>query len=112
MTLGGALTQRLGPSVRLSVRCRDEACRTTVRGSVRVPRSGPGPIRTLRLPALVRTLRPGRTVALRPRLSITTRRAIRRALSARRRITVVLTITATDAVGNTRRLTRQIRVRL
>lgn len=104
--------QKLGANVRVIVRCVSEPCRATVAGTVRVPRIGRTPARTLRLAQSVKAIARGRQATLTPRLSATTRAAIRRALLRRARITVSLTASVADAARNTRKLRRNVRLTL
>jgi hypothetical protein len=108
--LFGPRVQKAGPFVRVGVGCRDEPCNALAQGTVIVPnrflsrRFRLRPARARGIPAGVR-----RTLRLRvPRRAL---RGIRRALRARRRIAVRVTVTFTDAAGNRTIRRRTIRLR-
>jgi len=110
--LSGSTSQRLGKTVRVGVRCSDEACRATATGSVQVPRIGAAKSRRFTLTKAVRGIGKGPTATLAPKLSYPARVAIRRALRRHRRITVRLRVKVADAANNARTLTRQVKLRL
>ena len=112
VSLSARAVQRLGAGVSLRVSCTSEPCRATAAGSVRVPRIGTAPAKLHRLGRASASIAQGRTVTLRPTLSRAARTAIRRALRRGRRIVVTLNVTAVDAAGNRRTLTRRVRLRL
>jgi Glucose / Sorbosone dehydrogenase len=88
---------------RFSVALRsDEACRATVRARIK----GVASFRRAQ-----RSLGAGRRSVVRVRLTARGARAVRRALIRHRSLRVALTIRAVDAAGNTRTLTRTLRVR-
>lgn len=78
---------------------------------MRVPRVGAAKARTYRLRAVTRTIRQGSSATVRLKLSKAARRAISRALKARKRVTATVRITVADTRANQRTLTRQIRLR-
>ena len=110
-TLSGATRQKLGPTVAVKIACPDEACRATSSATVRVPRLGRTKAKTY--------LRGGAHDAARPRrpgdvtltLSRTARRAIARALRARQRIVVTISVGWPTAPATRRTLTRRITLR-
>lgn len=110
-TLSGATRQRLATTVAVGIACPDEACRATASGTVRVPRLGRTKAKTHRLAARTTLLARGGRATLRLTLSRTARRAIGRALRARKPVAVTLTVLVADATGNTRRLTRRVTLR-
>lgn len=109
--LTGATLQRLGASVRIGVTCDDEACDARSAATVRVPAIGRTKARTHRLPAVSAALAQGRQRVLVLKLGTGTRAAIRRALKARRRVTVSVALTARDAAGNATTASRSVRLR-
>lgn len=110
--LGGRKLQKLGRSVRVRVLCRNESCRATAAGTVRVPQVGSARTKRYRLKKATAYIAKGRKPTLRPRLSKAARRAIKRALRARRRIIVKLRVTVVDKAGNKRTLGRRVRLKL
>ena len=106
-----ARRQRLGRYITLRISC-NERCRTTTRGSIRVPGIGRVKATTYALAAATRTVSAGRRITIRLPLSIGKRRAIRRALRSRRRTTVTLRLTVADTAGNRRRMTRRLSLKL
>ncbi|MBW3653926.1 MAG: hypothetical protein KY433_10120 [Actinobacteria bacterium] len=103
--------QKLGRNVRVSVSCPEEACVVSASGAVSVPKIGGAQARRFKLKKLSTAITKGATARLGPKLSYAARRSIRRALARGRRITVKLTVTATDAAGNSRTLTRYVRLK-
>jgi hypothetical protein len=110
-TVLGATSQRLGRTVSVKVLCRDEPCRASVTGTVRVPRIGRAQARTYK-PRAVAAIARGATLAVRLNLSTAARAAIRRALRSHRRITVQLAVRVTDGAGNAVNLSRRVALRL
>lgn len=110
--LSGSTSQKLGQSVFVAVRCSSEACTATGSATVRLPNVGATRAKTYKLATATRSIGPGAQQRLTLRMSAATVRAIRRALSARKRVVVKLRITVADAAGNKRTLTRQVRLRL
>ena len=105
-------TQKLGKKVALGIACSDEDCEAATTASVRIPKLGAAKARTYRLPRSTRTIGEGRTVTIHLSLSSAARRAIRRALRAGKTIVVRFRVSVADEAGNTRTLTRQIRLRI
>jgi beta-glucanase (GH16 family) len=110
-TLSGAVRQKLAPTVAVTIACADEACQATSSGTVRVPRIGRTKAKTHRLAARTTLLARGGRATVRLTLSRTTRRAIARALRARRQIVVTLTVLVADRAGNRRTLKRRVTLR-
>lgn len=113
--LSGPASQRPVDSGRILVRVRcDEQCRVRVGGEVLVRRdtaaSSAVPER-LRLTPQRRTLGAGATVTFSVRATLRQRRAIAAALRRGRRVTVRVTVTATDLAGNARTATRRVTAR-
>jgi hypothetical protein len=106
--LTGHGTQKLGPSVAISVTCgKAEACLVSARGTLSVP--GAARVYTLR-PAKRRTVARGTRVALKLRVPAKAAGAARRALRRHRKIRASLTVTVADAAGNTTTLKRTVRL--
>ena len=110
-TLSGATRQKLGPTVALTIACPDEACRATSSATVRVPRLGRAKAKTYHTAARTTLLDRGGRATIRLTLSRTARRAIARALRARKRIVMTLTVGVADGAGNRRTLTRRVTLR-
>jgi hypothetical protein len=87
--------------LRVQVRC-DEACRVTVNSRLR---------RVRRLKARHRSLAADQRALVRVRMSRRVARRMRRALSRRGYVRVVVRVRAVDAVGNARVVTRRGRIR-
>ena len=109
--LSGA-TQKLATKIALGISCSDEDCEATTTGSVRVPELRGSKARTYRLPASTRTITEGRKVTLHVRVSSAARKAIARALRARKKVVASFRVKIMDEAGNARTLTRQLRLRL
>jgi hypothetical protein len=106
---GSSQPLRRGGAIRVRVRCPDEPCRVTARGSMRARGQ-----RVFRLRRAVAQLRRGGAGArVQPRLGRRARAAARRALRSGRRVRVRVTVIAADAAGNrtVRRLTIRLRLR-
>jgi hypothetical protein len=103
LTLAGRRTQRLGRTVGVAVRC-SERCHARLAGSL-VVRG-----KRYRLAARTANLAGGRTRTLTLKMTSRARRAARNALRRHRRAIAALTVTLTDAAGNTRKATRTIRL--
>jgi hypothetical protein len=95
---------RRGGAIRVRVRCPDEPCRVTARGSTKATGA-----RAFRLKRAAAQLEQGRSVRLQPRLGRRARRAARTALLNGRRVRVRVTVIATDAAGN--RTVRRLSIR-
>lgn len=88
---------------RLTVALRtDEGCKATVRASIK----GVAQFRSS-----TRSLTAGKRVVTRVRLTARGVRAVRRALARKRSLTVAVRVRAVDVAGNTRTLTRTVRIR-
>jgi hypothetical protein len=109
--LSGA-RQRLATTIAVGIACPDEACRATATGTVRVPQTRRAKATIYSLRAITTTIAKGRSATARLTLSARVRAAVRRALRRGARIVVKLRVSVADAAGNTRTLTRQIRLRL
>ena len=109
--LSGGLVQKLGKTVSVSVACPNEACTATVSATIRVPRLGRVAAKTYRPVAVKRAIPQGATRKVALRLSALTTRAIRRALSARKRIVAKLKVVTADAANNRKTLARNVRLR-
>ena len=110
VTLSTRRSQRLSPSVSVTIACPRENCRTTTRAAIRPlwPSTGP----TRRLPSVSTTLARGIRVTVRVRLSSRTRMMIRRELRAHKRMGVQLHVRVVDDAGSARTMTRDIALRL
>ncbi|HEV2774526.1 MAG TPA: glycoside hydrolase family 16 protein [Solirubrobacteraceae bacterium] len=109
--LSGATSQQLGTTVSVRVACRDEPCRVSVNGTIRVPRVGRARARTYR-PTGFALIGGGASATVRLRLSRASRATIRRALRSRRRVNVVLRVRVVDSAGNARTLNRTVTLKL
>lgn len=78
---------------------------------MRVPRVGAAKARTYQLRRVTTSIGQGSGATVRLKLSNATRRAISRALKARKQVTATMKITVADTRANQRTLTRQIRLR-
>jgi len=94
------------------VSCINEACTAGARAVIKVPRVGPARTTVYKTKKAIKPIGKGATVTIKPRVSRAARRAIKRALRRGKRVTAKLTISVTDAAGNTRKLTRQVKLRL
>ncbi len=110
--LSGGRHQKLGATVHVTIGCRQEACRAIATGSVRVPRLTRARAATYRLEAIMATIAEDAHVTVKLKLSGRARRAIRRALRARRRIVVKVDVRVADRAGNLRSLARRIALEL
>ncbi|HVF77100.1 MAG TPA: phytase [Solirubrobacteraceae bacterium] len=104
-------TQRLGMNVVLGISCTDEACRATAAGTIRVPKAGNAKAKTYKLTARTTAIGRGMKATVRLSLSGSARAAIRRALRSGARVVVSLRVSVADGAGNSRTLTRRIRLR-
>ena len=109
--LSGSRSQKLAPTVLVRVVCPDETCRITARATVHVPRVGAARAKAYALKTVIRTIVAGRSANIRLKLPRAARRAIARALKARRPVSARMKITVADTNGNTKTLTRQIKLR-
>lgn len=88
---------------RLSLALRtDEGCRATVKASIR----GVAQFRSART-----SLTAGQRAVVRVKLTARGTRAVRKALRRKRSLTVAVRVSAVDAAGNTRTLTRSVKIR-
>jgi 2-polyprenyl-6-methoxyphenol hydroxylase-like FAD-dependent oxidoreductase len=101
-----------GLTVAIGIRCIDEACVATASGTVRVPGTGRRRARSYQLRAVTAAVATGGPATARLALPASMRRAIRRALTLGREIVVRVRVEVADRAGNTRRLARQIPLRL
>jgi beta-glucanase (GH16 family) len=108
----GRARQKLGPDVAVTIACRDERCRATATGVVRVPGRHGERARAYTSAVVATTIAKGAKVRVRLRLSKRARGAIARALRARRRIVVKLGVSVTDDARNIRPLTRNVALEL
>jgi hypothetical protein len=108
LTLGGASTQRVlaQGGVIVVVEC-DEACSASATGSLSVP----GASKVLRLRKVARTLRAGVKTKLKLKLSSKARRAIKRALKKRKRLSAGVVVQVKDVAGNSRSAKRKVKLR-
>jgi hypothetical protein len=105
-------TQKLGRTVAVGIRCIDEPCVATASGTVRVPATGRTRARSHRLRAVTAAVATDAPATARLSLAASARSAIRRALTRGRGIVVMVHVEVADRAGNTRRLARQIALRL
>jgi glucose/arabinose dehydrogenase len=105
VTLGVRGRQRLGPRLRVHVRC-DKRCGVALTGRIAFPQAG---LRH-RLVALSRTAAAGVGMRLRPALPREARRAARAALERGEVVRAVLRLRVQDTAGN--QVARRVRVRL
>jgi len=110
--LFGRTTQKLAATVAVTVSCPDEACRAIVTGLVRVPELGRMNARTYKPKAIATTIARGTQVTAKLKLTKSARAAIRRALRARKRIVVKISVIVADSLGNTRTLRRQVKLKV
>ena len=111
-TLSASRSQTLGKTARVRVSCPDEACLARASGTVRVPKVGRTRAKRYKLRTVKADIAKAEGAELRPALSNAARRAIRRALRRGRPVIIRLRITVADVTGNTRTLTRQVKLRL
>lgn len=109
--LSGGTSQKFDSTVAVTIVCLDEACRAIATGTVRVPKFGRSRARTYTLQVVQATLAKATKARVRIGLSKNARVAIGRALRARKRVTVKLTVRVRDGAGNGRSLTRRIALR-
>lgn len=109
--LSGAALQRLSGTITVDVACLDEACRARVDGTVEVTRAGGAVTDFFALRAGRRTIAAGTRVQIGVGVPPAARAAIRRTLTAARRIVAELSIETADASGNSRVVTRRVRLR-
>jgi beta-glucanase (GH16 family) len=110
--LSGSTSQPLQRTLRITISCVDEPCRAIATGTVHVPPTGRARGRTMTLRAPAATIARGAEATVGLTFSSGARAAIRRALRARRRVTVKLAVEVSDSAGNVRPLTRRIALRL
>jgi hypothetical protein len=93
----------------VTVSCPSEACTAIVAATIKVPKVGRVKAKTFKLKSV--TIKLGEKVRRKfaLRISQTARLAIMRALRARKSVSAVLSISARDAAGNTRRASRRVR---
>ena len=105
-------TQKLGRTVAVGIRCIDEPCLATSSGTVRVPGLGRTRAKTYQLQPVTAAVAADAPTTARLALPASARSAIRRALTRGRPIVVRVRVEVSDRAGNTRRLARQIALRL
>ncbi|MEA2241206.1 MAG: hypothetical protein QOD24_762 [Solirubrobacteraceae bacterium] len=105
-------TQKLGRTVAVGIRCIDEPCLATSSGTVRVPGVGRTRAKTYRLQPVTAAVATDAPTTARLALPARARSAIRRALTHGRQVVVRARVEVADRAGNTRRLARQIALRL
>ena len=112
VAIGGPASQRLGRSVVVRITCVSEPCRSRARATVRVPGTGGRKAKTYRLgPVTTALVTKGKPATLALRITSTPRSAIRRALLARKKVIVRVTIEVRDAAGNATTRTRSVRLK-
>jgi beta-glucanase (GH16 family) len=109
--LSGRTSQKVGPAVRVTLSCPDEACRATAAGAVRVPRLGRGSARTYASGTVTTAVPKGANASLRLTLSRGARAGITRALRAGRRVVMKVAADVADGAANRRSLTRRVSLR-
>jgi uncharacterized delta-60 repeat protein len=102
--------QKLATSIAVTVSCTNEACTATTSASIRVPLVGATLAKTYKLKTVTKQLAKGQKVTIKLKLSAAARKAIKRALSARKRVVAKIKLTVTDAAGNKRTLDRRIQL--
>ena len=111
--LFGSRSQKLGRVVSVSASCREDPCRVTARGSVRVVQTAPGAATAFALKAVRRTIaRKGARARIALRLGKAARAAIRRALRRGPRVTVKLHVSFRQPGAKTTTLRRNVRLKL
>jgi len=103
--------QKLAKTVAVGVSCINEACTAMTGASVRVPRVGATKARTYKLDTIRTQIAKGQKATIKLTLPAPAIAATRRALRAGKRVVVTVKLTATDAVGNKRVLSRGVRLR-
>lgn len=111
VALSGSRSQMLGHTVRVGVSCADEALHAQAGGTVLVPRVGTTKAKLYKLEKVTAAVAQGGAAKLGPSLSSAARRAIGGALRRGRRITVRLKVTVADGAGNSRTLSRRVKLR-
>lgn len=96
----------------MKVSCASEPCIASASGTVKVPKVGGASAKTYKTKKIIKPIAKGATVKIKLGLSRAARRAIKRALRHGKHVTMKLTITVTDAAGNTKKLTRKVKLRL
>lgn len=109
--LSAGKSQKLGKSVAVRVACADEPCVASARGTVKVPRVGAVRAKTYKTKKITKPIAKGASVKIKLGLFRAARTAMQRALRRGKRVTMKLTIAVTDAVGNTKKLTRRVKLR-
>lgn len=109
--LGGSTIQRLGKTVFVDVTCVNENCDARLTGKALVPRIGMTNAKTYTIKKAMKLKKASR-VRVKLTLSAVAIKAIRRALKARKRVSVRLAIVATDAGKNKRTLSRVLKLKL
>lgn len=94
--------QRLGPAVRVRVWCPGAACTATAGATVRISRPGRAHAKSYVLSKVTRPLGKGSRSTFALKLAPAIRKAIARALRARRAVLVSFRVVAVDAAGNKR----------
>ena len=107
--LSGSTRQKLDSTLRLSISC-ESACTAVVRGSVRVPKVGSAKAKTFRLKSVSAQIAKDARKQVKVSMSKSMRRAIGRAIRARKRVSAKLTVTVSGA-GSSQTLTRTVRFR-
>lgn len=108
--LSGSRTQKLRTTLVVNVRCPDEACRASAKGTIRVPKVRATIAKTYKLRSVSRPIARATSAPIKLKLSATTRIAIRRALKARKQVVAKLGVAVVDAAGNKRTMTRRVRL--
>ena len=104
----GKRTQKLGPSIAITIKCgATEDCLISAKGNLSLP--GAASRHALR-PARRRTVRHGTQATLKLNIPATTRVAATRALRRHKTVGAIITVTIADAAGNTKTLTRTIKL--
>jgi hypothetical protein len=78
---------------------------------VQIPRLPGSKARTYKLKAVTTGIAKGKTLAVKLALPKSVRTAIRRALRARRKVTLTAVVTVFDAAGNKRTLTQKVPIK-
>jgi hypothetical protein len=108
--LSGKRTQELGKAVYVVVACPTEDCAATASGGLSAPVVAAARLFKLRKASL--PIAKGSTAKLRLKLSTKARRAAKRALLKRRKVTARIKVTVHDSTGNTTTRRRAIRLKL
>ncbi|MDO8212097.1 hypothetical protein [Conexibacter sp. CPCC 206217] len=107
--LSGPTSQKAGASISVTVSCPTEACSARAGAVLTVPSAAKA--KRYKLGAVTRRLAAGRRATLKLTLSRSARAAVAKALRSRKTrsgVKVKVTISARDAAGNARRVTRTI----